>query len=146
MSSSESGEARAQSCETVKVIVRERTFGLRRQDGWEELELLLRTADRSGARNLDAGQLRRMALLYRSTTTDLAAAQTRGYSPELRAYLNRLTARAHAFVHAGAAQNGWTRLVQFFSVVFPREFRRSAPGASARCVRARSRPHDSDRR
>ncbi|MBC5810301.1 MAG: stage II sporulation protein M [Candidatus Eremiobacteraeota bacterium] len=105
--------------------MRERTFGVRRQAGWDELERLLGEAER-GTRHRSGADLRRTALLYRSVTTDLAAAQTRGYSLELRSYLNRLTARAHAFVHASRAQNGWMRLAEFFGTIFPREVRRCA--------------------
>jgi len=106
--------------------VRERIFVARRQDGWERLEALLGQTDRHGLRHLTADQLQELALRYRSATTDLAAAQSRGYSGATRAYLNRLTARAHAYVYAGSARNGWGRLVEFFGVTFPCEVRRSA--------------------
>jgi len=106
--------------------VRERAFVARRQDGWEQLESLLSYTDRHGLRRLTADQLQELALRYRSATTDLAAAQSRGYSEATRAYLNRLTARAHAYVYAGSARNGWGRLAEFFGETFPREVRRSA--------------------
>jgi uncharacterized membrane protein SpoIIM required for sporulation len=106
--------------------VRERAFVARRQDGWEQLESLLSYTDRRGLRRLTADQLQELALRYRSATTDLAAAQSRGYSDATRAYLNRLTARAHAYVYAGSARNGWARLAEFFGETFPREVRRSA--------------------
>src|SRR5665213_1023169 len=105
--------------------MRERAFIARRQDGWEQLEALLRAADRGGLRRLSPDQLQELALRYRSATTDLAAAQSRDYSPEVRAYLNRLTARAHAYVYVGGARNGWSRLSEFFGGTFPREFRSS---------------------
>lgn len=105
--------------------MRERVFVARRQDGWEQLEALLRMADRGGLRRLSADRLQELALRYRSVTTDLAAAQSRNYSPELRAYLNRLTARAHSYVYVGGARNGWSRFAEFFGATFPREFRRS---------------------
>jgi uncharacterized membrane protein SpoIIM required for sporulation len=105
--------------------MRERAFIARRQDGWEQLEALLRAADRGGLSRLSPDQLQELALRYRSATTDLAAAQSRDYSPEVRAYLNRLTARAHAYVYVGGARNGWSRLSEFFGGTFPREFRSS---------------------
>ncbi len=105
--------------------MRERTFVTRRQDGWERLEVLLARADGGGVRRLDPDELEDLALLYRSATTDLATAQSRDYSGELRAYLNRLTARAHAYVYANVARPGWSRLVEFFGTTFPREVRRS---------------------
>lgn len=97
----------------------------RRQRGWERLEELLLRADRRGLRSFAPDELEELALQYRSATTDLAASQTRSYSPQTRAYLNRLTARAHAYVYASAAQNGWSRTVAFFRATFPREVRRS---------------------
>ena len=106
--------------------MRERVFVARRQDGWEQLEALLRHVDRFGLRRLSADQLQELALRYRSATTDLAAAQSRDYSESTRGYLNRLTARAHAYVYAGSARDGWSRLVEFFGVTFPSEVRRSA--------------------
>ena len=75
---------------------------------------------------MGADEIEELALRYRSATTDLAAAQSRAYSEPTRAYLNRLTARAHAYVYAESASNGWARLVEFFGSTFPVEVRRSA--------------------
>ncbi len=105
--------------------MRERTFAARRGDGWQRLEALLKRADRSGLRRLAPAELQELALLYRAATSDLAAAQSRAYSAELRLYLNRLTARAYAVVHVEAAGGGWARLATFFAATFPREVRRS---------------------
>jgi uncharacterized membrane protein SpoIIM required for sporulation len=105
--------------------MRERTFVARRQAGWERLEALLDRASRGGLPALDPAQLQDLAFLYRATTSDLAAAQTRAYSSDLRAYLNRLTARAYVFVHAGTASAGWSYVAAFFTTDFPREVRAS---------------------
>ena len=105
--------------------MRERTFVDRRQGGWERLEALLDRATRKGLRSLNGEELQELALLYRSATSDLAAAQSRAYSPELRAYLNRLTARAYAYVHVGTAPGGWSNIARFFGSTFPNEVRRS---------------------
>ncbi|HEY0797920.1 MAG TPA: stage II sporulation protein M [Candidatus Baltobacteraceae bacterium] len=105
--------------------MRESGFVARRQAGWEELEALLRDADRRGLKHLGGERLRRLATLYRATTSDLAAARTRGYQSELLAYLNRLTARAHAYVYAGTARSGGIRIVTFFRQTFPAEVRAS---------------------
>jgi uncharacterized membrane protein SpoIIM required for sporulation len=106
--------------------MRERTFAARRGAGWERLEELLARIEREGVRGLRPQELQELALAYRATTSDLAAAQSRGYSDELRAYLNRLTARAYVVVHGGAVEGGWARIATFFAVTFPREVRRSA--------------------
>jgi uncharacterized membrane protein SpoIIM required for sporulation len=105
--------------------MRERSFVLRKQDAWNRLETLLERAARDRVRRLAADELRELALLYRSTTGDLAAAQSRGYDAQLRAYLNRLTARAYTVVYAGSARGGWSRVAAFFGTTFPREVRRS---------------------
>ncbi len=107
--------------------MRERTFVARRQDGWQRLEGLLERADRRGLQQLAPGELRELALLYRAATSDLAAAKSREYDAALRAYLNRLTARAYVLVYAGNARGGWSRVAAFFGSVFPREVRRSGP-------------------
>ena len=86
---------------------------------------MLGRVDRGGLGALDAAELQDLALLYRAATSDLAAAQTRAYSDDLRGYLNRLTARAYVFVHAGTASAGWTRIAAFFTRDFPREVRAS---------------------
>jgi uncharacterized membrane protein SpoIIM required for sporulation len=105
--------------------MRERTFVMRRQAGWERLEALLARADRSGLRGLEPSELQNLALLYRATTSDLAAAQSRDYTGGTRDYLNRLTARAHAYVYVDAARPGWSRMATFFGATFPREVRTS---------------------
>jgi uncharacterized membrane protein SpoIIM required for sporulation len=105
--------------------MRERSFITRRQSVWERLEALLAIANKGGLAALDAAQLQELALAYRAATSDLAAAQTRGYSDDLRGYLNRLTARAYVYVHVGNAQSGWSQIADFFVRTFPREVRRS---------------------
>jgi uncharacterized membrane protein SpoIIM required for sporulation len=106
--------------------MREQTFVTRRQGGWQRLEALLDTADRGGLRRLDSAAVQELALLYRSATSDLAAAQSRTYSEGLRGYLNRLVARAHAYVYVESARGGWSRIARFFSETFPREVQRSS--------------------
>jgi uncharacterized membrane protein SpoIIM required for sporulation len=105
--------------------VRERVYIGRRQQGWERLEALLDRAGRGGITSLSAPELNELALLYRATTTDLAAAKSRSYSEDLTGYLNRLTARAYAYVHAGTATGGWTNVARFFTTTFPSEVRHS---------------------
>ncbi len=105
--------------------MREQIFVERRGAGWQRLEAVLGEADRRGISRLGAEHLRDLALSYRAATTDLAAARSRAYSAELRAYLNRLTARAHAVVAAHEARGGWSRIATFFAQTFPREVRRA---------------------
>jgi uncharacterized membrane protein SpoIIM required for sporulation len=106
-------------------MIRERIFVERRRGGWDRLEALIERCDRKGLSSLDPSELQELALLYRSGTTDLAAAKSRGYSSDLIAYLNRSTARGYAIVHAGTARGGWSNVATFFTTSFPREVRRS---------------------
>ncbi len=106
--------------------MREQVFVTRRQAGWERLEALVSAASTKGVPAQSADELRELALLYRAATTDLAAAQSRDYSEELRGYLNRLVARAYSIVHASQADAGWVRVARFYRTTLPREIRRSA--------------------
>jgi len=101
------------------------TFFERRAPSWERLEALLDRAGRRGLRALLPEDVVELGKLYRQTTSDLAYAQGRGFDATAQAYLNRLTARAHAYVYGGSAQTGWVRIGVFFGRTFPCEFRRS---------------------
>lgn len=101
--------------------MRQATFVERRQAGWQRLEDLLKQAERGGVRRLEADEVSELGTLYRWVTSDLAFASGRRYDPTLVAYLNRLTARAHAVVYAGAAEGGVQRVLRFYARTFPRE-------------------------
>ena len=101
------------------------TFVERRTAAWSELDALLVRAGRRGVRGLQPDAVEQIGRLYRAVTSDLAYAEGRGYDARLIAYLNRLVARAHAYVYGGAATTGWRRLATFYTQTFPREFRRS---------------------
>lgn len=103
----------------------QRTFVRKRGAAWEGLEALLAQAGRSGLRNLQAAQLFELGRLYRWTTSDLAYAQGHGFDAQLVHYLNRLTARAHAYVYGSTVETGRARIWRFFAHTFPAEFRRS---------------------
>ena len=105
--------------------MRQVTFVERRKPAWEELELLLGRAAKRGVRNLGRDDIERLGRLYRAATSDLAYAGGRRYDARLLAYLNRLVARAHARVYGAAATTGWSRIAEFYSNTFPREFRAS---------------------
>jgi uncharacterized membrane protein SpoIIM required for sporulation len=105
--------------------MRERAFVAKRRQGWVRLETLLAVADRRGLRGLGPDQIGELAFLYRAATTDLATAQARDYGGSLAAYLNRLIARAHAYVYMGSARGGWSRVGEFLARTFPRDVRRS---------------------
>jgi uncharacterized membrane protein SpoIIM required for sporulation len=105
--------------------VTQRTFVERRSGAWEELDALLSRANRRGVRRLQPDDVERIGVLYRAATSDLAYASGREYEARLLAYLNRLVARAHAYVYGGSATTGWQRVARFYSQTFPSEVRRS---------------------
>jgi uncharacterized membrane protein SpoIIM required for sporulation len=105
--------------------VTQATFVERRTGAWSELDTLLRSAGRRGLRRLQPEDVEHIGRLYRAVTSDLAYATGRGYDARLLTYLNRLVARAHAYVYGGAATTGWQRIGRFYGQTFPREFRRS---------------------
>ncbi len=101
--------------------MRQATFVEKRQAGWQRLDDLLNRAERSGLRKLGPDEVAELGTLYRWVTSDLAFATGRTYDPTLQAFLNRLTARAHAVVYAGSSEGGWQRVVRFYTSTFPRE-------------------------
>ncbi len=103
----------------------QRTFVERRSGSWEELDALLSRANRRGIRRLQPEEVERIGVLYRATTSDLAYATGHEYEARLLTYLNRLVARAHAYVYGGSATTGWQRVTRFYASTFPGEVRRS---------------------
>jgi uncharacterized membrane protein SpoIIM required for sporulation len=103
----------------------ERSFVRKRGAAWERLEELLQRAGRRGLRQLPASDLFELGRLYRWTTSDLAYAQGHRFDPGVVHYLNRLTARAHAYVYGSTVETGRARIARFFTQTFPNEARRS---------------------
>ena len=116
----------------TSLLVTQRTFVERRSGAWEELDALVSRAAR-GLRSLQPSDVERLGQLYRAATSDLAYATGRGYEGRLIDYLNRLVARAHAYVYGGSATTGWQRIATFYTETFPTEFRRSF-GFIALCI------------
>jgi uncharacterized membrane protein SpoIIM required for sporulation len=100
-------------------------FVERRSATWERLDGLLVRAGRKGVRALQPGEIAELGRLYRATTSDLAYAKGSGFDRVLLEYLNRITARAHAYVYGATLESGYSRLGRFYGETLPREFRRS---------------------
>ena len=105
--------------------MKQTAFVEKRASTWERLESLLGVAERRGVRGLAPDEVAELGRTYRWTTSDLAYAQGRRFDAALLEYLNRLTARAHAYVYGGSAETGWSRIRRFYAETFPAEFRRS---------------------
>jgi uncharacterized membrane protein SpoIIM required for sporulation len=100
-------------------------FVERRSPTWERLDDLMVRAGRRGVRTLAPAEIAELGRLYRATTSDLAYAKGSGFERVLLEYLNRLTARAHAYVYGATLESGTDRVRRFYGETFPREFRRS---------------------
>jgi uncharacterized membrane protein SpoIIM required for sporulation len=105
--------------------MREKRFVAAAKTRWTQLEALVARVDRNGIDALDPAEIERLALGYRAVTSDLALARSRGYDSAVVAYLNRLSARAHAYVYLGTSRSGWSAVAGFLGAEFPREVRRS---------------------
>jgi uncharacterized membrane protein SpoIIM required for sporulation len=93
----------------------------KRKPHWNRLEALLARGDR-GVSGFAHDELRELALLYRQTAADLAAAREHRADAQLAAYLNQLLGRAHNLVYS--ATPGQPRhILTFYTQTFPRIFR-----------------------
>ena len=86
---------------------------------WQELDDLLRQANNSIG-GLLPNQLARIDVLYRRTTVHLARAATRSRDPQLTAYLNSLTARAHSLIYVSPQRSVLVGAAAFIATGFPR--------------------------
>ena len=100
-------------------------FVERRSATWERLDGLLVRAGRRGVRALQPAEIAELGRLYRATTSDLAYAKGSAFDRVLLEYLNRLTARAHAYVYGATLESGYSRVGRFYGETLPREFRHS---------------------
>jgi len=92
---------------------------------WDDLARILNTAGsgRGGVRLLIRNDLKALGPLYRRAASDLAYARLRDADPALLLYLNDLVTRAHGLLYA-EKNPGFSRLVNFLTLGFPRLLRR----------------------
>lgn len=91
---------------------------------WTELEKMLERVERESARPLSIEEAKRFHLLYEKVSADLGRIATFAAEPKLRRYLESLTARAYAEIHETRASHRRFRPWHWFTVEFPRVFRR----------------------
>ena len=91
---------------------------------WAELEKMLERVERETGRALSIEEAKRFHLLYEKVSADLGRIATFAAEPELRRYLESLTARAYAEIHETRASQRRFRPWRWFTVEFPRVFRR----------------------
>jgi uncharacterized membrane protein SpoIIM required for sporulation len=93
-----------------------------RRADWERLTALLDRVRAGNLRALSEAELAEMGDLYRHVTSDLAVARRDYPRHQVVAYLNQLTARAHAVVYRGEPLE-LRRVWRFYARTFPRLFR-----------------------
>lgn len=90
---------------------------------WMELEKRLDQMESESSRQLTLEEAKEFHLLYQKVAADLGRVATFAAEPELRRYLEALTARAYGEIHE-TRQRGRFRPLHWFLVEFPRAFRR----------------------
>lgn len=96
-------------------------FITQKKPNWQRLTNLLNKSQR-GLASLSAEELTELGRLYRSATSDLAAARRDFPTHRVAEYLNSLVARAHAAVYQNRAARGQS-IWSFITTVFPHTFR-----------------------
>jgi hypothetical protein len=91
---------------------------------WTELERLLDALESNPTKRLTLQEASHFQLLYQKVAADLARLSTFASEPELRRYLEALTARAYGEIHETRQRGRSWAAVRWFTVDFPRVFRR----------------------
>lgn len=92
----------------------------RKESGWKQLDALLSTAEKKGLKSLNAIDIRSLASLYRSTSADLAKAQTNQLGQTLIHSLQTLTSRGYSQIYQGSRRQEWRSVLEFCRWGFPK--------------------------
>ncbi len=98
-------------------------FRREREEAWRELETLLMRVESRGLRNLTAGELNRLPVLYRGAASSLSVATAISLDKNLLDYLTALVGRAYICVY-GAKRRPEEAVIEFFRHDFPAVVRR----------------------
>jgi hypothetical protein len=82
-----------------KLVLKSREFRNGREQGWRELDELVRRVERRGVRSLSLDELQRLPILYRAALSSLAVARTIALDRNLLVYLENLALRAYLAVY-----------------------------------------------
>lgn len=91
---------------------------------WTELETVLGRMESDPHRAIPVDEAKRFHLLYQKVSADLGRIATFAAEPELRRYLESLTARAYGEIFETRGRQNRFRPWHWFAVEFPRVFRR----------------------
>ena len=101
---------------------------------WTELEKMLERIEEEYTGQMPLEEVQRFHLLYQKTSSDLARVATFASEPELRQYLESLTARAYGEIHETRERGRKFRPVHWFINEFPRAFRRQSGAFVISCL------------
>lgn len=93
---------------------------------WTELENILDRIDADPYRKLSLEEVQRFHLLYQKVSADLGRVSTFAAEPDLKRYLESLTARAYGEIHETRKRGSKFRPAHWFVNEFPRAFRRQS--------------------
>ena len=91
---------------------------------WTELERLLDRLEADPHRQMPLDDVQRFHFLYQKVSADLGRVATFASEPELKRYLETLTARAYGEIHETRERGSRFLPVHWFAVEFPRAFRK----------------------
>lgn len=91
----------------------------RRQPSWQELDTLLKKAEKQGLKTLKADEIRQLSSLYRSVSGDLARAKTHQVGELVVRDLHSLTTRGYSQIYQGSRRQEWRAIREFYLWGFP---------------------------
>lgn len=97
----------------------------RREPSWQQLDALLRQAEKQGLGSLDTVKIKTLASLYRSVSADLARARTQQMGETLVQDLQALTSRGYGQIYQGSQRQNWQAVIEFYSYGFPAAVRQA---------------------
>jgi uncharacterized membrane protein SpoIIM required for sporulation len=97
----------------------EERFVEERSPRWAELRALVQRAQLRGLASLTGEEVRRLGSLYRTATTDLAAARSLRLSETAVQHVNRLCVAAHGLIYAGHTDGAMSKAASLFVTGFP---------------------------
>jgi uncharacterized membrane protein SpoIIM required for sporulation len=101
-----------------ELVLKSSEFRKGREEGWRELEDLIRRVERGGVRRLSLDELQRLPILYRAALSSLSVARTIALDRNLLLYLEGLAVRAYLAVY-GPRTNVIAGLRSFFVYELP---------------------------
>jgi uncharacterized membrane protein SpoIIM required for sporulation len=101
---------------------------------WTELEEMLDRLEQSQSWKMSLEEAQRFHLLYQKVSADLGRVATFASEPELKKYLESLTARAYGEIHETRDRGSKFRPIHWFLNEFPRAFRRQSGAFIISCL------------